>query len=406
MIKSKKVWIIGAIAVAVAATTGLAAWTQSSTITLGAVVQLTGFLANSGRYYRDGYQFAVDKINEKGGLTVGGRTYKLSVKVLDNKSDPKLTVRQHERLAAKDKVVGLLGPYSSSEVLAGAAVAEKYQVPMVQAGGASGRIFSRGYRYVFGTLPAAEDYFHSTIEMLGQLTPKAKTVGLVAGDDTFDVTLAGSTLELLKKAGMEVVLNQQYSERIPNFFNILTLIRGKSPDVLLWSGHEDNAINFIREARNRSIHPNLLASFTVGVPAPGFRSTLGRDANYAFGVTPWLPSAQLKDRWFGDADQFAAAYQKKFGYAPDYHAAAAVAAVEAHAMAIEAAGTFDPKQVRDAIAKLDFESIYGRVQFGENGQIALPQTVIQIQDDKLIEVFTDKFINQPVYPIPGWDKRS
>jgi hypothetical protein len=31
--------------------------------------------------------------------------------------------------------------------------------------------------------------------------------------------------------------------------------------------------------------------------------------------------------------------------------------------------------------------------------------VIQIQDDKVVEIFTDRFINQPVYPVPAWDKR-
>ena len=36
-----------------------------------------------------------------------------------------------------------------------AALAEQHQVPMVQSGGASSRIFSRGYKYVFGTLPPA-----------------------------------------------------------------------------------------------------------------------------------------------------------------------------------------------------------------------------------------------------------
>ena len=37
---------------------------SAATITLGASVQLSGPLANVGRYYRDGYQFAVDQINE------------------------------------------------------------------------------------------------------------------------------------------------------------------------------------------------------------------------------------------------------------------------------------------------------------------------------------------------------
>jgi branched-chain amino acid transport system substrate-binding protein len=394
-------------ALVLAGAPGQAAWFSSSdTITLGAAVQISGSFASTGRYYRDGYQFTVDKINEKGGITVGGKTYKLTLKLYDNKSDPKLGPRLHERLVTKDKVNFLLGSFSSNEVLAGSSVAEKHQVPMVQAGGASSRIFSRGYKYVFGTLPAAEDYFRSTIDMLDQLEPKPKTVGLVSGDDAFDTSLSEGTGVLARNAGLEIVLDQQYSERIPNFYNVLTLVQSKAPDVLLWSGHEAGAIRFIRDARARNIGPNLLASFTVGVPSASFRAALGKAANYAFGMTPWLPSERLKDRWFGDARQFAKAYEQKFRYAPDYHAAAAVAAVETLAAAIDAAGTLDPKPVRDAIARLDFESIYGRVRFGENGQIVMPQTVIQIQDEKVIEVFTDKFVNQPLYPVPAWDKRS
>jgi branched-chain amino acid transport system substrate-binding protein len=384
----------------------MAACTETDTITLGASVQLTGNLAGTGRIYRDAYQFAVDKINEKGGVMLGEKPHKLALKILDNTSDLKLATEQQMNLLTKDKVNFLLGPLSSNAVLAGAAVAEKYQVPMVQGGGASSQIFERGYTYVFGTLPASTDYFRSTIAMLEQLTPKAKTVGLVSGDDSFDRTLSKETSELVKKVGLEIVLDQQYSERSPNFFNILTLIKGRSPDVILWSGHEAGAINFIRQAKSRNISPNFLASFTVGVSSTNFRTTLGNDANYAFGMTPWLPTERLKDRWFGDAVQFAKAYEEKFGYAPDYHAAAAVAAVQAFVEAMETADSFDPVDVRDAIANLDFESVYGRVRFGDTGQIAMPQTVIQIQGDKVIEIFTDKFINQPLYPIPAWDKRS
>src|SRR6516165_7668045 len=40
-------------------------------ILLGASVQLTGSTANTGRYYRDGYEFAIDKINAAGGVQVG-----------------------------------------------------------------------------------------------------------------------------------------------------------------------------------------------------------------------------------------------------------------------------------------------------------------------------------------------
>ena len=401
---SRRLWLRNLAAALAAA--NMAACTEADTVTLGASVQLTGNLSATGRIYRDAYQFAVERINAQGGVMIADKPRKLALKILDNKSDPKLAAEQQVNLLTKERVNFLLGPFSSNAVLTGAAAAEKYQVPMVQAGGASSDIFARGYKYVFGTLPASTDYFRSTIAMLEQLEPRAKTVGLVSGDDSFDVTLSKETSELVKKAGLEVVLDQQYSERSPNFFNILTLIKGRAPDVILWSGHEAGAINFIRQSKSRNINANLLASFTVGVSSANFRTTLGNDANYAFGMTPWLPTERLKDRWFGNAVEFAKAFEEKFGYAPDYHAAAAVAAVEAFVEAMETAGTFDPADVRDAIENLDFESLYGRVHFSENGQIALPQTVIQIQGDKVIEIFTDKFINQPLYPIPAWDKRS
>ena len=345
-------------------------------------------------------------INEKGGVAVAGKSYTLDLKLLDNKSDSKLNLSQHERLVTRTKVNFLLGPYSSTDVLAAAGVAEKNRVPMVQAGGASTRIFSRGYKYVFGTLPAASDYFRSTIEMMDRLAPRPRTVALISGDDSFDMTVAEGTIGYLKDAGLEVVLHQQYSERSANFYNILTLIKARAPDVILWSGHESGAISFIRESKLRKIGAKLLAAFTVGVPNSNFRSTLGKDANYAFGMTPWRPSERLKDRWFGDADQFASAFEKKFGYPPGYQAAAAAAAVEAVTVAVETAGTIAPEKVRDALANVDFDSLYGRIRFGEHGQIMLPQTVVQIQDGKVVEVFTDRLVNEPIYPVPTWEQRS
>ena len=50
-------------------------------VTIGAVLQLTGRLAESGRYYRDGYQFAVDRINQHGGITIGEGKYQLVLKL-------------------------------------------------------------------------------------------------------------------------------------------------------------------------------------------------------------------------------------------------------------------------------------------------------------------------------------
>ena len=77
----------------------------------------------------------------------------------------------------------MLGPFASNFALDDSSAAEKHQLPMVQGGGASTQIYNRGYEYIFGTLPAADGYFASTIEMLGQLEPKVEKVALLAADD-------------------------------------------------------------------------------------------------------------------------------------------------------------------------------------------------------------------------------
>jgi branched-chain amino acid transport system substrate-binding protein len=374
-------------------------------IELGASVQKTGSVANTGRYYADAYQFAVDKINESGGVKVGNKKEKLHLTILDNQSDVNLSVRQYVQLLTENKVNFLLGPFASNFALADSSISEKYQVPMIQGGGASDQIFTRGYKYIFGTLPAATDYFQSTIDAMLKLNPVPKTVALLYADDSFDVSVADGTRKSLSKTPLKLVIDQKYSSNASDFNSILAQIKEQNVDAILVAGHETEILNFIRQAKSLNINPKFY-SFTVGVPSADFRKALGKDADYAFGMTAWLPSDSLTDDYFGNATKFAEEYKKRFGYEPDYHSASAVADVEAFAKAIEKAGSLDPKAVRDAIAKLDFKSLYGPIRFGANGQISLPQIMIQIQNENLVAIYGGKeFIKKPLYPMPAWNNR-
>ncbi|MGH8797041.1 MAG: ABC transporter substrate-binding protein, partial [Caldimonas sp.] len=99
-------------------------------------------------------------------------------------------------------------------------------------------------------------------------------------------------------------------------------------------------------------------------------------------------------------------YKAKYGYEPDYHAASGAADVETLVQAIEDAGSTDPQKVRDALAKVNFDSLYGPIAFAANGQIDLPQTVIQVQGNELAAIYGAKgYVTQPKYPMPAWDKR-
>jgi len=50
---------------------------EGDTVVLGAAVSLTGKYSVNGKNTKDGYDLAVKRINEMGGVKVGGKSYKL-----------------------------------------------------------------------------------------------------------------------------------------------------------------------------------------------------------------------------------------------------------------------------------------------------------------------------------------
>src|SRR6266545_8158281 len=148
-------------------------------IVLGAAISQTGKYAREGKFYVDAYTLTVEAVNKAGGVKVGGKPYRLVLKLYDDQSDPNLSVRLFTKLVTSDKVNFLLGPYSSGITIPASAVAEKSEIPIIQGGGASGKIFDRGYKYIFGTLPKAELYFQSAVEAAAKMSLPVRTAALL-----------------------------------------------------------------------------------------------------------------------------------------------------------------------------------------------------------------------------------
>ena len=91
---------------------GAGAKTQDE-IVLGAAVSLTGKYAQNGLNTKNGYDLAISKINEKGGIKIGDKTYKLAIRYYDDESTPARGTELAERLIKQDGVKYILGPYSS-----------------------------------------------------------------------------------------------------------------------------------------------------------------------------------------------------------------------------------------------------------------------------------------------------
>ena len=92
---------------------------------------------------KNGYNMAVKRINDMGGVTVGGKSYKFDIIYYDDESDSSRAAQLAERLIKQDGVHYMLGPYSSGFTKSNGAITEENQIPMVEANGASRSLFTK-----------------------------------------------------------------------------------------------------------------------------------------------------------------------------------------------------------------------------------------------------------------------
>jgi branched-chain amino acid transport system substrate-binding protein len=390
-------------ALVVAGILGAAAPAQAQdVITFGASLSQTGKMATEGGLVKEGYDFYVRHINEKGGIKVGGKTYKVAIKYYDDQSDANTSVKLYEKLINEDGIKLLLGPYSSGVTFAAAAVAEKYQVPMIAAHAASPAVFDRGFKYIFATLTPLAQYTANSIKMAATANPPARRVALISENALFPKSSGEAAAEQAKAAGLEVVYNELYPTGTKDFSAMLAAMKSKNPDFLLFAGYTGDATVVARQIAEVGVKLKMFA-VSLGPTLPGFVEALGPKAEGILEPIQWAPNMAYKDEIFGwTAPQYAELFNKENGRIPDYHPPQSTAALEVYQRAIEKAGSLDPKKVRDEIAKTDIMTAYGPVRFNEKGQnIAKGMSVVQVQNGKPVVVYPVEGAQAKfVYPIP------
>ena len=401
-----KTTLIAVAAVLLAATTSLAA----DTIVFGAAISITGKTAKEGEYTRDGYQFAIDKINEMGGIKVGGKTYKVELKYYDDETKPERTAQLIEKLINEDKVNLILGPYGSSPTGTAAPICERYKIPMVEANGAAEAIFSKGYKYSFMILSPAKNYLRGVLDTILKKDPSAKTMAILGENEAFSKEVAAGAVVYAREKGIEVIYDELYPTNAQDVSALLTAIKARTPDIMLGSGHLQDSLLIVKQAKDLGVSPKAMG-FSVGPSSPEFKANLGKAADYIFGATQWTEALKYdgEDPWktpkaFGDAFR---AKMPAYKVIP-YQIAESAVAVIAYQKAIEKAGTIDPTKVRDALATLDMMTFYGKIKFDSRGvNIYKAMAAEQYHPDgnKYTVWPFDVAEKGALYPMPAWDKR-
>ena len=375
------------------------------TLIFGAAVALTGSVAHEGALTKEGYDFWMSYVNTHGGLRIGNQAYRIEIHYADDASSPPQTAARLETLITQDHIDFILGPYGSAETFTAAAVAESHGIPMVVSGGAAENTFNQGYRYIVDVMSPARKYLVSMIEFAVKRKPAPKTVAISSASDSFSLEVQQGAVQSANDHGLHVVYADRYSDDPASVVAAAAAIKAAAPDLVLNAGHLEDALLMQRTLKEQHVQAKMYG-YTIGPDVPAFRTTLGNDAEGVLGSAQWSPAVTYNGAtgFYRSSREYATAFAKTFGHAPDYHNAEATAAALAFQYALERAGTIDHVAVRDALAHLDVVTFYGLLKFDSRGVNAYkPMVLNQIQHGNMVTVYPYRLANaSPEYPAPAW----
>jgi len=382
---------------------------ENDTITIGAVVSMSGQRASLVEHMVRGYDLAVKRVNEAGGVRVGNSVYRLKLTYRDDEGLASSAARAAEQIA-RDGVDFVVGPQSSALVEPVAAVMERHRIPMVNAGGGSLSLYTQGRRYFFGITTTVDDYLDDAIVMLAEESVRrhqptdSVRVALAFLDVEAGREMRDSVMEQIRRFRMQVVVDDTLPDPVRDMGPTLDRVRDQKADALLVFGYAQGADLTVRQMAEKQVYvPMVALTFCDGAQL----EKLGRNADYVTCMSQWDPYAGYTDRWFGNAVGFAVEFELEYGYAPPYQAAQGAAAILVLADAIERAGSTDREAVRRALSRTNLQTFFGPVRFDDTGRNRVkPMIVQQLHGGRYKAVWPrEAAAARFIFPMPRWEDR-
>ncbi len=308
---------------------------------LGVLMPLTGALAQYGPSSLNGINLALKQINDQGGV-LGG---KIELVVADSQTNPQAAVNAAKQLSSTNKLSGFVGPLASGET-----------IPVVQSVAAvEGIPLITGSATAPGITTLADNDFafrttaHDAVQgvVLSDLVKKrgVKKISIMYRNDDYGKGLSESFSKRFKETGGEVTSNVGFEEKQASYRGELQRASQGGPEALLLIAFPGEGTPLLKQAIEEGLFKKFV--FTDGMKSTEDIKAIGAaNLNGSYGTAP---EAKASD----STRLFREAYQKEHGQLPPlpfidtlYDAAFILA------LAIEKAGSSDPKKVRDAIREV------------------------------------------------------
>ncbi len=361
-------------------------------IVIGAIYPLTGNAAQIGADARAAIDTVLEIVNGShdrlpmlmgggGGLDrLGGA--RLRVVFADHQNDPQKARAEAERLITQDKVVALVGSYTSATAATISQVAERYEVPYLAMDNSSPSLHKRGLKWFFRTSPHDEMFTDAMFDFFKEVGAKTgrpvKTVALFYEDSIFGTDSSTVQRKLAADHKLAVAADIKYRANSPSLSAEAQRLAAAKADVILPSSYTSDAILLMRSLSELRYTPVVMAQ-AAGFQEQAFLTAAGPLAEGVFSRSSFAGDA-AKSRPAIPAVN--AAYKAKSGKDLNDNTSRQVVAIQVLADAINRAGSAKPDDIRRALIATNVpgdQTImpWRGIRFDETGQNIDATPVIQ-----------------------------
>ena len=314
---------------------------QADELKLGLATAQTGGLAPYDAPVVEGIHIAVDEINATGGI---GGSIMIELNEKDVRSDTAQTsISVQELVDAGSEAIVL--PCDADPSIAAAAIVDAAQVPAISTCASSPTLPLIGGDYVFANFPG--DNVQATVSASWAFEQGMKSAFILYSPDSQYTTMPLYFADVMKALGGEILGEATYNIGQPDFSAVATQIAAldPAPDMVMTSAYEPDFPTFIKALRAAGYEGQIIGS--DGIDSP---TTFGL-GNVAEGVVFTTAGHATAG---SPLEAFNALYEEKTGSASEtVFNAVGYDLVKVLEAAVMAAGSTEPKAIRDAMANLE-----------------------------------------------------
>ena len=377
-----------AVAVGISDKPTIGTWPDGSagdTVSVGAAVPRTGTYAVQGEDELKGWQLAVEHINNGDPLlqkiapnvSKGLLGKKVNLLSADSAAKPNQAVQDIQTFINQNKIVLMTGSTSSAVAVALNKFAQREKILYVT--GISGSNDTTGkdcVRYGFRQNFYGETAANAIGPVLVKQFGKNRKAAFMTPDYTYGHTVTKSVNDYLSSnAGWTMVTNQVSPLGTQDFSQYLTNIANSGAEFLINVNWGRDAVLSIQQAKQFGILPKM--TLVVPYQIPFLAKETGPELTAGvYGATDFWWT--LEDK-YPLAKLFVEAFDKKFGYKPEWGANNAYMSFAIWARMVSEAGSFYPPDVIKQYEKGEkFDSTVGEVYFRpEDHQLVRPVIIVK-----------------------------